>query len=238
MNPRSLRITAILLISLLIFLLQPPVGSRAHNTDVETADYLSAPEKDLIREINLLRANPQQYIAHLEQMKKYYKGKDYQPPGQSQRLTTDEGAGAVDEAIGFLRTAQPVAAFSLSKGLSLAAKDHVKDLGQTGNSGHKGTDGSSVESRVNRYGRFSNGIGENIVYQNNSAREIVLGWLVDDGVASRGHRRNLLSTNYQYIGVAIGELSTHGSMCVLTFAGAYTETPTAPDKNKPAARKF
>ncbi|MBC7909720.1 MAG: hypothetical protein H7Y30_04415, partial [Pyrinomonadaceae bacterium] len=72
MNPRNLLITATLLISSLLFAFLPPTGSSANNTDVETADYLSAPEKDLIREINLVRANPQQYVAHLEQMKKYY----------------------------------------------------------------------------------------------------------------------------------------------------------------------
>ena len=168
-------------------------------------------------------------------MKKYYKGMEYRPPGSSVTLLTNEGVSAVDEAITFVRNAKPVPQYAVSKGLSRAAKDHVTDLGKTGNSGHKGTDGSSTEARCNRYGTFSNGIGENIVYQSEIAREIVLGWLVDDGVASRGHRRNLLSPGYKFIGVAIGEKTSHGSMCVLTFAGAYAEMIVAPGKAaKPA----
>ncbi len=229
MNPRnrSLTVAAISIFSVLLFLALPANSGRAASgSDVETADYLSPFEKDLIREINLLRADPAGYVANLEQMKKFYKGKDYQRPGQP-TLMTNEGVGAVDEAIAFLRTAKPLPPYSLSKGMTLAAKDHVKDLGKTGNSGHKGTDGSSTEARVNRYGSFSNGIGENIVYQSDTAREIVLGWLVDDGVATRGHRRNLLSSNYRYIGVSTGERSSYGSMCVLTFAGAYAESSGA-----------
>ncbi|HEY0547628.1 MAG TPA: CAP domain-containing protein, partial [Pyrinomonadaceae bacterium] len=227
MNPRSriFVLAAISLISSLLFVNFPAAASSS-GTDIEAADFLSSPEKDLVREINLLRSNPQAYVAYLEQAKKYYKGKTYQPPGQS-GLVTDEGAAAVDDAISFLRAAKPLSPFSLSKGMSLAAKDHVKDLGSTGNVGHKGTDGSTTEMRVSRYGRFSNGIGENIFYQNDTAREVVIGWLIDDGVATRGHRRNLLSSTYRFLGVSIGARNSFGSMCVLTFAGDYSEVATA-----------
>lgn len=236
MNPRKriFTVAAISLLSTLLLIGWPTAGGRAASGfDLETADYVTAPEKDLIREINLLRADPVGYAAHLEQMKKYYKGKDYKAPGKTVWLTTNEGAGAVDEAIAFLRTMKPLPPYSLSKGMTLAAKDHVRDLGKTGKTGHRGTDGSTTESRVNRYGNFSNGIGENIVYQSDTAREIVLGWLVDDGVATRGHRRNLLSSGYRFVGIAIGEQSSYGSMCVLTFAGTYAESGGGAPLQKP-----
>lgn len=240
MNPRNRNyvVATTFLILSLLFVNLPSAGARESGSDLEKVDYLSSPEKDLAREINLVRSNPQQYAAYLEQSKKYYKGKDYQPPGKAARLTTVEGVSAVDEAIAALRATKPMPSFALSKGMTLAARDHVKDLGRTGNTGHKGTDGSSTEARCNRYGSFSNGIGENIVYQTDSPREVVIGWLVDDGVASRGHRRNLLSANYRYIGVAVGDRTDFGSMCVLTFAGSYAEMLNAPGKNKTAARKF
>lgn len=242
---RNFFVAAISFISFLLFVSFPFAGGRASSgTDIESADYLSPTEKDLVREINLLRSNPQAYVAYLEQAKKYYKGKDYKPPGQV-ALATVEGVAAVDEAISALRAAKPLSPFSLSKGMSSAAKDHVKDLGSTGNVGHKGTDGSTVEVRVNRYGNFSNGIGENIVYQNDTAREVVIGWLIDDGVATRGHRRNLLSTGYRYLGVCVGTRSSYGSMSVLTFAGDFAERAAgkaqpaaAPVKSKAAARKM
>lgn len=240
MNPRR-RDYVLVAISLTITLLlanSPLAGGRESNSDIEKAEYLTLTEKDLVREINLLRSNPAQYAANLEQMKKNYKGSDYIAPGQIQRLTTNEGVKAVDEAISFLRASKPLPPYILSKGLSAAAKDHVKDLGKTGNTGHKGTDGSTTETRCNRYGAFSNGIGENIVYQSDSAREIVMGWLVDDGVASRGHRKNLLSANYRSLGVAVGDKNQFGAMCVLTFAGTYAEMQGAPATNKAAARKF
>ncbi|MBV9958874.1 MAG: CAP domain-containing protein [Acidobacteria bacterium] len=248
MNPRTriLVLATLSLITSLLFVGFPVAGGRASGnggTDAETADYLTAPEKALVREINLLRSNPQGYIQYLEQAKKYYKGKDYIMPGQPV-LTTVEGVSAVDEAIAFLRSAKALSSYSLSKGMCLAAKDHVKDLGGTGSTGHKGTDGSTTEMRVNRYGNFSNGIGENIFYENESPREVVVSWLIDDGVASRGHRRNLLSNSYRVLGVSVGERNSYGSMCVLTFAGNYAEgagkaqPAGAPVNGKAAARKL
>lgn len=200
-------------------------------------DELTAREKELIQEINQLRADPAKYAIYLEQSKKYYKGKDYKPPGETQSLTTIEGVSAVDEAIKALRATKPLPPYSMSTGMCRAAKDHVKDIGKTGNTGHKGTDGSTTESRVNRYGRFSNGIGENIIYESANVRDAVMGWLVDDGVPNRGHRRNLLSPTYRYLGAAVGEQSEYGSMCVLTFAGEYVELKTTPATTKPKTVK-
>ena len=36
----------------------------------------------------------------------------------------------------------------------------------------------------------------------NHALEVVKGLIIDDGVSNRGHRRNIFSTEYQYIGIA------------------------------------
>jgi uncharacterized protein YkwD len=217
------------------FLASTVAGGRGNNATSSVADFLTPTEQELAAEISLLRSDPPKYAMFLEQSKKYYKGKDYKPPGQTMALTTIEGVAAVDEAIKALRAAKPLPTYTMSPGMCLAAKDHAKDLGRTGNTGHKGTDGSTVETRVTRYGTFSNGIGENIYYESSGARDAVIGWLVDDGFPSRGHRRNLLSTEYRYVGVAVGDKSKTGSMCVLTFAGAFVETKAGTATSKPTA---
>jgi uncharacterized protein YkwD len=161
-------------------------------------------------------------------------------------LLTEEGVPALDEAIRFLREAKPLPALQASKGMFMAAKDHAKDIGPTGQTGHKGSDGSMVENRVNRYGSWALSIGENIAYDKGRPREVVIGWIIDDGVPNRGHRKYLFDPSFQFTGVATGAHATFGTLYVITFAGRYAEKGTTATttagadekKQQPAARKF
>ncbi len=49
-------------------------------------------------------------------------------------------------------------------------------------------------SRVERYASWSGSIAENIDVGNNSAVDIVIALIVDDGVSTRGHRNNLFDS--------------------------------------------
>ena len=59
-------------------------------------------------------------------------------------------------------------------GLSLAAKDHCKDLGPKGKEGHQGTDNSSIYDRISRYQDGGWHRGENISYRFTNVRDIVM----------------------------------------------------------------
>ncbi|HEY5838361.1 MAG TPA: CAP domain-containing protein, partial [Pyrinomonadaceae bacterium] len=106
---------------------------------------------------------------------------------------------------------------------SQAALTHVKDQGSSGGTGHRSGNSSMIEDRVKPYGRWSGAIGENICYGNDSARERLLTWLIDDGFPSRGHRRRLLGTEYQVAGISCGSHPQYNAMCVLTLAGGFSE---------------
>ncbi len=199
----------------------PPLG-LAQPDRVDKTEYLSPLEKAVVREINLVRTSPQKYISFLEQFKKYYDGKVLKLPGEISILT-QEGTGAVVEAIRFLRSQQPVPSLRPSRGMSLGAKDHVRDQGASGASGHQGMDGTQPWERVNRYGTWEKTIGENISLGHDKARNIVMTLLIDDGVPNRGHRRNIFNPDFRVIGVACGEHRTHRTICVITFAGGYQE---------------
>lgn len=207
---------------LCLALLFVPMVGVAQSIKVDEAQYLSPLEKAIIHEINMARENPQGYASFLEKRKQYHDGKLLRLPGEK-TIVTKEGVIAVNEAIRSIRSTRPVPPLSPSKGMSLAAKDHVKDQGSSGSAQHKGNDGSQPWDRVNRYGTWQKTIGENISYGSDKARNIVIGLMIDDGVPGRGHRKNIFNPDFHVIGVALGHHATYRTICVITFAGGYIE---------------
>lgn len=218
-------------ILVVLLLVQPALAQR----------YLSAEEASVVTELNLLRTQPQQYRALLEADRGAYQGLLYVRRGATP-IRTKEGLAAVDEAIEALRDQPPLEPVEASLALTLAARDHVRDQGPRGVTGHDGSDGSRPVERVNRYG-VGSFVGENIAYGYSTGRDIVMQLLIDDGVPSRGHRTNLLNPRYRQVGVAIGPHASFKSMCVMDL-GAEVEnrtglkasvpaSPTSPDRSPP-----
>lgn len=197
---------------------------------VAPAASLSPLEKDLVQEINLARTQPKAYAAFLEQLRPNYKGGRGQGPGRTTvtqdgqtTLITAEGPKALDEAIAFLRSTPPLPPLEVSKGMSRGARDHVKEQERTGTIGHQWRDGSQPGDRVNRYGRWQGTISENIAFGMDSARSMTVALIIDDGVPSRGHRKNIFDARARVIGVACGSHRTGQNLCVTTFATSYKE---------------
>src|SRR3989440_10105611 len=183
---------------------------------------LSQDEQALLNEINQARAHPQVYASYLEKLKPMFSGKSYKPDAQ-EALDTQEGWTAVEDAIKFMKTAKPLGPLNASTGLSLAALAHVKDQSSSGATGHRGNDSTFIEQRVKPFGTWQGGIGENLTYGNESARERILTWLIDDGVATRGHRKRVMSQDYKVAGISCGPHPDYGTMCVLALAGGVPE---------------
>lgn len=193
-------------------------------------DYLSSVEQSVLDEINLARTNPNAYADILAQRRQYYQGNLVNIPGQVSR-STREGVAALDEAIRVLRSTSPLPALTPSQGMSLAAKDQVNDIGPKGIddiSAHTGSDGSNVSQRIDRYGDPQGFVGETIDFGANTGRQIVIDFLVDDGVSSRGHRDNLLKPSFRFAGVSVGAHAKDGTMAVIDFADAYKEASAPP----------
>lgn len=219
-----------------IFTVVQPTYSQT-NKSSGSGTALTDSERDLLNEINQARANPQLYAMYLEKLRPQFSGKQFTAAGRAP-LMTEEGWSAVDEAITFLKALKPLPPLIPSNGLSLAALTHVKEQSNTGNTGHKGSSGM-IEERVKPYGRWEGAIGENICYGNDSARERLLTWLIDDGFPSRGHRRRLLGTEFQVAGISCGSHPQYNAMCVLTLAGGFSEfnPGTTPAKTLSAPAK-
>ncbi len=191
----------------------------AQQTSSTTAARVSA--NAIVHEMNLARQNPAAYATYIEELRSHFNGRFLVLPGHT-RLYTKEGLRAVNEAIRFLRSAQPEQPLVLSAGMSRAAADHCADQ-ISGAIGHEGSDRSSPGSRISRYGVWSASWGENIAYGKTSARDIVIALIIDDGVRGRKHRQNIFNPKFKFAGAAYGPHARYRSVCSIDFAGGYSE---------------
>jgi len=220
----KVRLVGLVTLCALTLILSIPGSREGHSQTTKAAP--SKAEQDLLNEINQARANPQVFASYLEKLKPLFKGKEYKT--ETLAVTTEEGWNAVEDAITFLRAAKPVGPLSTSEGLYLAAIAHVKDQSGSGATGHKTSgNGGLVEDRVKPFGSWQGGIGENLSYGNESARDRILTWLIDDGFASRGHRKRLMSADYKVAGLSCGPHKDYGTVCCLTLAGSFIEAAAA-----------
>lgn len=179
-------------------------------------EYLSYTEKNVILELNKVRINPARYAElYIKPMLNHFNGKEYRV-GEIIYLTS-EGESAVQECLRVLGKTKSGSILLPNNSLYNLAKDHVDKQGPTGQTGHDGPSGESFSSRIKRLMEQQGYTGENISYGDDNARRIVIQLLVDDGVPSRGHRKNILDLKFDEVGVSIGKHSRYGSMCVIDF---------------------
>lgn len=216
-----------LMVLFLLPLVTEATGSTRKNWDVSTlntaakVEYLTENEKAVVLEINKLRSDPEAYaVEYLEPMLKMYKGTMLYMPGNVP-IITREGISALKDAINELKSSKPAAPLFPDHRLTHSARDHQKDQSKSGKTGHKGSDGSSIDKRIERYGDWNKKISENIFYGDPDARSVVLHLVIDDGVPSRGHRKNFLDPDLRLVGVACGSHKVYSHVCVMNFAAGF-----------------
>jgi hypothetical protein len=168
------------------------------------AGYMSDGEKDVVLYLNKSRHDPPLF-AEL-----------YLKPRIKE-------SAAASECYRELKSTKPMPLLEPSRPLYKAARDHAVDLGRAGMTGHVGTDGSDLSERIERYGQWMGSISENCSYGFQDPLSIVLQLLIDDGVPSRGHRKNILNPESILVGTAIQPHTRYRFNCVQDFASSIRE---------------
>lgn len=205
-----MRIAALLSITLLLPA-QAPALEKA-----------TAFERAVVQEMSDARVSPKAYAKHLRELREFFDGLLWNRPDRVP-LRTDEGVAALDEAIAFLESVRPVGPLRFNEGLARVARAHARDLGPRGSLDHTGSDGSRLSDRLNRLGTWHGLIAENISTGEADARQVVIQLLIDDGVASRGHRTAIFKPDLHQAGAGFAPHRDYRVVTVIDYADGFVE---------------
>jgi len=140
-----------------------------------------------------------------------------------------EPALSMKDAIAWLATQPAVSALSWNRAIMHACMDHARDQASTKQFSHTGSDGSSMSTRIARYGDAQT-TGENLAMGYTTAEDFILALIIDSGIPTRGHRINTYLKAYNYGAVGYRTDHPNGPFLVLNFAGSIVnkETGTCP----------
>lgn len=178
---------------LLLLSLTLPFTSRSQNAIEEVVSILNA-----------IRSDPQNFI--VEYLNPYIK---------KNNLSENK---YVVSLIAELKAGRKMGTVQLSPIISKISKAHATDMGSRGKVGHNSSDGTTFDKRLRQKAKAGGAIGENCDYGNEKPIDIVMSLLIDDGIESLGHRKNILEPRFKWIGIAIEPHKKYRISCVMDFA--------------------
>lgn len=193
---------------------------------------MSDDEYSVLVALNSVRTRPTSLIPAIEQKLQYLdeSGNAFYVPGRDPE-TCVEGRSVYEDAIAFLRSVRPlVTLLDVPVGMLFAARDHVLDLKSRMDVSQDGTDGSTPQSRLERYGTVGRFAQLTSLAQCDPT-DIVMQLVVNDGVSSRIDRKTIFDPDVRLCGVAIGSHSIHDTVAVVMLAQEFSDAPSADQRN-------
>ena len=175
-------------------------------------------ETAIITEINNLRQKPQSYLTNIKTAKTYYKSKEYHNPTSSFNILTEEGTLPIPSLLKLLKTQKKLKPLKKNETLKKIGETLLKKIGPLGKTASADKN-LRLNIRTKSHFEKEGQIAENISFGCNSAKEVVVQMLIDDGVENRGHRLNLLNSGFREIGVCCVDHEVYGVCCSVVFFG-------------------
>ena len=119
--------------------------------------------------------------------------------------------------------ATPQPELKRSEALNKACRDHVLDIGPSGGFVHDGKDGSTPESRAQKYISGGSSKVENLAFIDERSglsaepESVISQMIINDGELDRDTRKNVLSQEFTHIGIACGCHSVIGEVCCFAY---------------------
>lgn len=179
--------------------------------------------QEIYKEINNLRTDPVSFAKRFENELSNFKNNNAKHRRGAVPIMTREGQTAANEALSVLESTSPLEPLHWSKGLSSAAQSHCNDTGSLGIVGHIGSRENTLQERLDKCGKWTDCIAEALDYGSVDGFEVVLSFLIDDGLKTRPHRNALLNSRFRRIGVGMGPHSEYKTVTSVVFAGDFTE---------------
>ncbi len=171
---------------------------RSLNSGAES-EYLNEEEKKVILFINLARQNGPLFAETF--LLSYIQEKNLENSSYIRSLQRD------------LKNISGLDPLLPEKDLTAVAQDHARKSGEKGTTGH-----GEFEKRFKPLlGKPYVQVAENCSYGYEKAVDIVISLLIDEGIKSLGHRKNILSKEFNSVGVAIRPHSKYRINCVIDF---------------------
>ena len=195
------------------------------NSEVKQADVarnivnLSKFEKDVILYHNLVRLFPQKYLqVEILNFTQDIETKDklkFDFTWTSQDINSKYFRSLIER----LSVQKPLTRLVFDSSLNSSAKCLAKEQSKTGEIGHvrkkcKDPEADKIRGRkVSRYGA-----GENCAYAQYNGKDSVNQLLIDEGISSLGHRKNILNPQFTKIGVGVDFHPKYEKVIVIDYA--------------------
>lgn len=217
-----------------IFLFTNPLLAQINLEELDFATdsfFLRRSEKEMIKEINFVRAHPQEYlkilIPYLDKARQDFRELGGTPTSSTYRRhyrKNDEGIvevivdtiwynqyeenfKAIGTLVRQLKNMRPVPVLKAHEGIYEAASNHSKDL-EVNNweHSHKGADGRWPKDRIMHFANDMIAANENLygLEGENTPRDVVIALLIDSGMKGYRRRANLLNPSWTHIACYYG----------------------------------
>ena len=107
--------------------------------------------------------------------------------------------------------------------MALCPQAHARDIGQSGTISHMCSKNRGTKERLREHGKLVGCYGENISVFCNSAQEVIMQLIIDDGRESRSHRNNFFQEDFKMMACATADHIHYERVTVIVYAGNFVK---------------